>query len=451
MIDVPDFYAALVESSDVAIAANDLSGVVIVWNCGATRLFGYTAQEMIGHDIHRLLPDDRKDEEDALLARIRTGERVAPFVTSRLHKSGRLLEVAISASPVRDGNGAIVGVSMIGRDAGPWPEERRLLRESEERFRMLADNIAQYAWIAKPDGRIIWFNKRAYEFTNLPPEKMVGLGFVQLFHPDDIERVSTSYREAIDQGRAWEDTYRLRRADGQYRWFLAQAKPVRDAAGRIAWWIGTNTDVTVERERLEQISILLMEVNHRSKNLLSTVQALVRRSAPGEDGFAARFEERIRSLAINQDILVRREWREVPLAELAAEQLAFIEGALGKVTMSGIPCSLVPRAAEVVGMALHELATNSLKYGALSVKGGQVELGWDCTPGCRMFEMWWRERGGPPVAPPTRKGFGTTLIRDVPRHNLGCEVMLDYNPAGVCWSLQCDERVLATPVCTMGD
>jgi PAS domain S-box-containing protein len=450
MIDVQDFCEALVESSDVAIAGKNLSGTVIVWNSGATQLFGYTAQEMVGQDIRRLLPDDRRDEEEALLARIRTGERIAPFITPRLHKSGRLIHVAISASPVRDNKGGIIGISTIARDAGAWLEQQRLLRESEERFRMLADNIAQFAWIAEPDGQIVWFNKRAYEYTDLPPEELVGWGFVQLFHPDDIERVPAAYREAAAEGREWEDTYRLRRADGQYRWFLARAKPVRDEAGQIAWWIGTNTDVTGERERAEQISMLLMEVNHRSKNLLSTVQALARRSAPGEDGFAARFEERIRSLAINQDILVRREWREVPLAELAREQLAFVEGAPGEVRISGISCSLVPRAAEAVGMALHELATNSLKYGALSVKGGHVEVRWSCLPGTNTFEIRWQESGGPEVIPPTRQGFGTTLIRDVPRHNLGCEVNLDYNPAGVCWSLRCDECVLVKPVCTTG-
>jgi two-component sensor histidine kinase len=127
-----------------------------------------------------------------------------------------------------------------------------------------------------------------------------------------------------------------------------------------------------------------------------------------------------------------------------------VEGAPGEVRISGISCSLVPRAAEAVGMALHELATNSLKYGALSVKGGHVEVRWSCLPGTNTFEIRWQESGGPEVIPPTRQGFGTTLIRDVPRHNLGCEVNLDYNPAGVCWSLRCDECVLVKPVCTTG-
>jgi len=335
----------------------------------------------------------------------------------------------------------------MARDSTAFVEQQRLLRESEERFRMLADNIAQFAWIAQPDGQIVWFNKRSYEYTGLRPDEMVGWKFIETHHPDEVDRVTTGYRQAMSEGRDWQDTFRLRGADGRYRWFLTRSTPVLNDCGEIQWWIATSIDITDERERTEQIRLLLMEVNHRSKNLLATVQALARRSAPGNPEFVARFEERVRSLAINQDILVRREWREVPLSELAEEQLTFVQGAPGDLSISGIECSLVPRAAEAVGMALHELATNSLKYGALSVKGGHVELGWNCAPGGATFQIWWRESGGPAVVAPTRQGFGTTLIRDVPRHNLGAEVTLDYKPEGLFWLLEADEHVLVTPVC----
>src|SRR5690606_21552890 len=129
-------------------------------------------------------------------------------------------------------------------------------------------------------------------------------------------------------------------------------------------------------EQSEQIRLLLMEVNHRTKNLLSTIQALARRSVPGDHDFLGRFEERVRSLSVNQDILVRREWREVPAAELVRDQLRFVEDSPGEIASTGPDVSLAPRAAEVIGMALHELATNSLKYGALSAGNGRVEIGW---------------------------------------------------------------------------
>jgi two-component sensor histidine kinase len=170
--------------------------------------------------------------------------------------------------------------------------------------------------------------------------------------------------------------------------------------------------------------------------MLATVQALARRSAAGDKAFIARFEDRLRSLAVNQDILVRRAWREVPLRELVEGQLAFFGQAPGELAIAGPECALVPRAAEIVGMALHELATNSLKYGALASDGGHVELGWDRPAGS--FTIWWHESGGPPVRAPERTGFGTTVIRDLPRRGLDAAVELDYAPDGLRWSLTCD-------------
>lgn len=443
LLDVDDFYSALVESTDVAIVAKDIDGIILSWNPAAEQLFGYSAEEMKGGSIRRLLPADRQNEEDMILSRIRAGERIAQFFTKRKHKSGRLIDVLATISPIRDQDGKIIGASKLARDAAPILAQQRRLKESEERFRMLADNISQLAWIARPDGRLAWFNKQWYDYTGGTPDEMVGHGYRKHHHPDHGERAEQRFAEALAEGTDWEDTFPLRGADGRYRWFLSRAKPIRDDDGEIIWWFGTNTDVTEQREQQEQIRLLLMEVNHRSKNLLSTVQALARRSAPENAGFISRFEERVRSLAANQDILVRREWREVPVSELVSLQLSFVKGALGGVTAAGDECCLTPRAAEVIGMALHELATNSLKYGALSASGGHVEIGWECRPKREDFFMWWRESGGPTVSEPEHHGFGTTLIREVPRHNLGGEVQLEYRPEGVVWSFRCDDRVLA--------
>src|SRR5690606_29282084 len=142
--------------------------------------------------------------------------------------------------------------------------------------------------------------------------------------PEEADRVIASFRGAIAKGESWEDLFRLRGRDGSYRWYLSRAKPLHGEDGKVAWWFGTNTDVTDQREKEEQIRLLMMEVNHRSKNLLSTVQALARRSASDGRSFVARFEDRIKSLAVNQDILVQRAWREVPVAELVERQLAFL-------------------------------------------------------------------------------------------------------------------------------
>ena len=445
MIELRDFYAALVESSDDAIVAKNPDGIVISWNPAAEKLFGWSSEEMVGGSIRRLLPPDRQEEEDQILSRIRAGERVPPFYTKRLHKNGHLLDVQVSVSPVRDSAGKIIGASKLARDVGEYLRVQRAVRESEERFRMLAENISQFAWMAGPDGNIFWFNKRWYEFTGLSDDEAMNPVRRRVVHPDYRKRVVATYLEAIEAGEDYEDTFPMRSKDGEYCWFLSRAKPIRNEDGEIVRWFGTNTDITEQREQSEQIRLLLMEVNHRSKNMLTTIQALARRSAPGEAGFIARFEDRVQSLAINQDILVGREWREVPLDELIALQLAFIDDAPGEFRVAGPPLSLAPRAAEVIGMAMHELATNSLKYGALSFEGGSVDIGWSRRPDGTGLQVWWRERGGPPVVEPAHNGFGMTLIRDVPQHNLGAEVSLKFHPGGVCWELICDGTALAKP------
>jgi PAS domain S-box-containing protein len=446
MVEVRDFYEALVESSDDAIVAKDIDGNVIAWNPAAERLFGWTAAEMVGQSIRRLLPDDRQHEEDLILERIRSGEKVGQFFTKRCHRDGSLLDISVSVSPVRDGAGNIVGASKIARDVSDYVRAQERLRESEERFRVLADNMSQLAWTTDPDGHIHWYNRRWYEFTGTTFEEMEGWGWKRVHHPDHIERVERVWRDALARGEPWEDTFPLRGANGQYRWFLSRAQPIRDASGRITRWFGTNTDITEQREQAEQIRLLLMEVNHRSKNMLSTIQSLARRSAPDDQGFLRRFEDRVRSLAVNQDILIARAWREVPAEELVRRQLAFIDETPGEIVVEGPDLALAPRAAEVIGMALHELATNSLKYGALSTSNGRVEIGWGPRDDGTGLAFWWRESGGPGVSPPADTGFGTTLIRDVPRHNLDAEVELHYRPDGLRWELRTDDCALAQSV-----
>jgi len=440
LIGIYDFYEALVEFSDDAIVAKDANGVVIAWNPAAEQLFGWSAEEMIGQSIRRLLPDDRQHEEDEILARIRAGDKVSQFLTKRLHKSGRLLDVSVTVSPVRDEMGTVVGASKIARDARPFLEREEVLREAKDMFQTLADNIAPFAWMARPDGHIFWYNKRWYDFTGTTLEEMEGWGWTKVHHPDHVERVKQKIQHSWDTGQDWEDTFPLRSKDGEYRWFLSRAKAIRNEDGEIVRWFGTNSDITEQREQAEQIRLLLMEVNHRSKNMLATVQALIGRSIDGDETVLKRFQDRVRSLAVNQDILVRREWREVPLKELVEMQLDFVSDAPGTIITEGPDLPVNPRAAEIIGMALHELATNSLKYGALSAAEGRVAITWDVER--EEFEMSWRESGGPSVVEPSRKGFGSQLICDVPHRFFGGSAAIEYAETGISWSLSAPVKAI---------
>jgi PAS domain S-box-containing protein len=442
-VQAEDHYSNLIQSSDDAIVAKDLNGRVVSWNPAAERLFGWTAEEMIGQSIRRLLPPDRQNEEDLILARIRNGQNVGLSIADRVHKSGRPLKVAVTISPMRNAAGEIIGASKIARDATERAEIEERLQDSELRFRMLADNMAQLAWIAEPNGDIHWYNKRWYEYTGVGDGETDGWDWQQVHHPDHVERVTEHFRHSIETAEEWEDLFPLRGASGEWRWFLSRAQPIRDANGEITNWFGTNTDITDQREQAEQITLLLREVNHRAKNMLAKVQALARTSIGVDPALIKRFEERVGSLAVNQDILVRRDWREVPTEELVRLQLAFVNDARERVHTAGPDCPLTPRAAEILGMAIHELATNSLKYGALSAAEGRVDVEWQCDDSC--FRIVWREQGGPSVTPPVHKGFGTTLIEDIPRVSLRAEVSLEFPAEGVVWRFASDDNVVADP------
>nr|WP_275588833.1 PAS domain S-box protein [Croceicoccus hydrothermalis] len=428
--------SAIVEGADDAIISCLLDGRVLSWNRAAERLFGFRAEEMIGQSIDMLIPEDRMEEEADIIARLAAGETLTSFQTVRLRKDGAPLCVSLTTSPVRDASGTIIGASKIIRDSGSWHAARDALARSERRFHMLADNIAQLAWIAEPDGAIHWYNRRWYEYTGTNEEDMAGWGWKAVHHPDHVERVVREFRACIAAGTYWEDTFPLRSADGEYRWFLSRAKPVHDAEGRLMSWFGTNTDITNQRDQAAAIENLLTEVNHRVKNTLATIQVLARRSAPGHDDFVKRFVRRIEALTINQDLLIDRRWGEVPVGDLVDAQLGFVRRRVGdRLRSEGPDVLLSARSAETLGLALHELATNALKHGALADEEGEVRVMLEVEDG--EFTMRWSEAGGPPVKAPDFMGFGSAVIRDVPAATFDGEAVLDYTPEGLCWRLTC--------------
>lgn len=429
--------SAIIQSSDDAIVSKDLTGTVVSWNPAAERIFGWSESEMIGQSIRRLITADRYHEEDEILRLIALGKRVPTFETWRLRKDGEQIRVAVTVSPIHDPDGKVIGASNVARDISISHAVQVDLRRSETHLRMLADNISQLAWIADHTGWLFWYNSRWYEYSGTNFEEMQGWGWQKIHHPDHVERVTTQFAAAIAAGIDWEDTFPLLGADGQFRWFLSRAKPIRDEHGKIEYWFGTNTDITELLEKEQQIRVLMMEVNHRSKNMLAVVQALARRSAQHDPEFLSRFEKRIGSLAANQDLLIRRGWSQIPVEELVEAQLEFLgKEAREQVRSGGPSADLSPRCAEIIGMALHELATNALKYGALSQKSGWVELGWSVADD--RFSIHWTERGGPVVTTPARSGFGTTLVREIPARSLKGNVAFEFLPSGVTWRLECD-------------
>jgi PAS domain S-box-containing protein len=338
---------------------------------------------------------------------------------------------------MRTSDGSIFGVKASMRDIREAKRAEAALRESEEKFRTLAEHIPQLAWMADADGWIFWYNRRWYEYTGTTPQEMEGWGWQSVHDPAALPAVLERWKGSIASGQPFEMVFPLRGADGVFRSFLSRAQPMRDENGRVIRWIGTNTDISAEREAEERQRLLVNELNHRVKNTLATVQAIAAqtlRSSASDAEARAAFEARLLALSKAHNVLTRENWESASLAEIAAEVLAPHGGEnAARFRVEGADVRLHPRMALPIAMALHELATNAVKYGSLSVAGGRVSLDWrvDEAPNGRRLRLRWSEEGGPPVAPPVRKGFGSRLIERSLALELDADVILDYAPAGV--------------------
>jgi PAS domain S-box-containing protein len=255
--------AAIVESSDDAIITKDLNGIITSWNQGAQRIFGYTAEEVIGQPVAILIPADRQNEEPGILAQLRNGQQIDHYETVRKRKDGKLVDISLTVSPLRNPDGKIVGASKIARDITARKHAQQALRQSEERLRAVVDNISQMAWTATESGEVTWYNRRWYEYTGTIFDKVKGRGWTVVHHPDHFQRVVAKFDESLRSGTTWEDTFPIRGKDGQYRWFLSRATPIRDAAGKIQLWFGTNTDITELQEAREAQAKLHEELERR--------------------------------------------------------------------------------------------------------------------------------------------------------------------------------------------
>jgi len=304
--------AAIVTSSRDAIVSKDLHGIVTSWNREAEQLFGYPEAEMIGRSILAIIPPDRRDEEDRIIAAIRRGERVEHFETQRRHKDGSLIDVSLTISPICRADGTVVGASKIARD----------ISES----------------------------KRARQTTEL----------------------------------------------------------------------------------------LLAELRHRVKNTLAMVQAIAAqtfRDTPAEerDCFAAR----VRALAEAHNLLTHKSAGGVGMNEVVERALRPFRGnTRTRILVSGPEAYLPPNKALMLAMALHELGTNAVKYGALSAEAGRVDVQWDLAGhGNNRLHLSWQECGGPPVVPPTRTGFGSRMLERAFRSE-GAQAGISYLPEGIACSIE---------------
>ena len=264
-------------------------------------------------------------------------------------------------------------------------------------------------------------------------------------HPEDLPGIETLVGQMLTLGQPdyIDVVHRVQTPDGRQRWLSARKQVVFDADPgasdrRPLTGLVAIMDMTPHKAAEQRVQELMHEMNHRLKNLLTVVQSIARMTARsgGPDDFLDRFDSRLRALSQNQDLLMSGGQDGVVLGALVRQQLRpFTGDCSASVRISGPDLAIRFDAIQPFGLALHELATNASKYGALSVAGGKLDIAWDVVDD--LFSLRWTERGGPPVTPPQRKGFGTTVLQSMTRSALDADVTLTYDPAGLDWSIAC--------------
>lgn len=276
-------------------------------------------------------------------------------------------------------------------------------------------------------------------------DELVGSPMCQLIHPEDRDSSRTKVRELLAQKiRSFEISNRYLTRNGASAWARRSVSLLRDANGASKAMIVLAADISETVRQKEKIDLLMREVNHRSKNVLSFVQAIAQQTAAKSPGdFVTRFRQRLHALAANQDLLVKNEWKGVPIDELVRTQFAPFEDMIGsRIMFSGRPVWVSARAAQTLGMALYELATNAAKYGALGAVRGSITIEWwlHSEGEGQTFHMSWRERGAVDVSPPAKTGFGSVVIRQMVESSLDAKVELDYSPGGITWLMGCPAK-----------
>jgi PAS domain S-box-containing protein len=267
-------------------------------------------------------------------------------------------------------------------------------------------------------------------------EDILGRTDEEILPPNGGATIIALKRKALATGQPTRAEVALDDASGA-RWHDLHIEPLRNDAGDIVGLACVSIDVTERKEGEAHLRLLLRELTHRSKNLLAVIQAMARqtaRHAGSINGFLNQFNARLQALAASHDLLVRESWYGASLRELVHSQLArHIEHGAGQIAIDGPAVALKPEAAQSIGLALHELAINAEKYGALSVPGGRVSVTWGRRDGAgdNALEFDWHEQFGPKVKVRRKKGFGSMVIERNLARALDAEVKMDFDPDGL--------------------
>jgi PAS domain S-box-containing protein len=352
---------------------------------------------------------------------------------------GRETWYRMHIEPVLDDSGQVVSVHGIAVDIS----DRKMLEDEQVRLSSeLAANLQHYKLAMESSHTVVFtldgdqrYVSVSHDFMGHSPEYYYGKTTADVWSAENYAFMNPLMQKALEGGEPVRGEIKAK-VDDSTRWYDISLAPLTNRAGHVVGLTGAAIDISERKGWEQHLRLLMRELTHRSKNLLAVIQAMARQTARQSgnvENFIERFGARLHALAGSHDLLVQESWQRASISELIGSQLGHYSDLLGtQILVSGPKVYLNPDAAQNLGMALHEMATNAAKYGALSTPKGQVSISWSWKGqgAKRVLHLNWREKGGPTVVAPTARGFGSQVIERNLTRALGAEVKLDYAATG---------------------
>ena len=420
----------------------DIKSGASIWSKEMFRIYGFDPAQGVPRAkvLSQLYhPDDRLILTAILSGLDRETMNYANDVRM-VRPDGEIRYLSVRGAVERGPDGTVLAVSGVTMDVTNAKRAELVLRESEARYRLLAENVTDIIAQMDLQGVITFVTPACERVLGYRPEELVGRRLLDLLHPDDQARIQAGVQARIVAGPDQISAavqYRVRHKDGRWIWIEGQPTVLYDAAGAPIALQDSVRDVS-DRKAAEQRQTLMMhELNHRVKNTLATLQSIAMQTlnaAESPEAFARAFNARLVALSHSHDVLTQNDWAGARLRDVIVEQLKPHQRADGaRFDLAGPDAQVSPKTAVALGMAFGELATNAAKYGALSVDQGTVSIRWaySTEAGASRLRLIWREQGGPRVDPQPRPGFGARLIERGLPHELGGTATLKFDPDGL--------------------
>ena len=446
----------ILELLPIATCVCDAAGRIVQYNRRAVELWGHAPQPGQTHDQFtaqcKFFGGEGEELPRSKLAEVlSTGRSIRDEEVTVRRADGSSIVVLLNIDPLINPQGKMVGAINCFQDV---TERKRIvdaldrsqheLREQEERWNSTYEHAAIGIVELDAEGRFLRVNEAICSIVGMSREELLGWRLLGRTHPDDRDVDQDLYQRQVagDIG-FYSIEKRFVRKDGRVIWIAVRSSTVRDATGHFLYGVRVVQDITERKEAEERQKLLIDELNHRVKNTLATVQSLASQTARGTENpedFRQAFEGRLIALSQAHDQLTRRHWKSADLRDIVEAATApHVAEARDRIFIDGDPITVTPRVALTLALGLHELTTNASKYGALSVPEGSIEVRWRIErPAGQppVLSLEWRERGGPAVATPERKGFGTRFIVGSVASELQGKAELQFDTAGLVCTMQ---------------